>query len=259
MQKISAIVSLLVYVDLELLFALSRLSLTLAAFLLRFRVSACDAQVLRLLLFRLALHRLEVLLGKRRFFLQRYSLPLMLLDELDLVWRCLLGLPLALLVDERLLERPRLLEWLPDNRRILLVVGLCNALLPECLLFDRRARLASRLLLLPTVNLRHIGSRLLSLLCLLRTLTVEDHLLERLAFVAARECRLPFVEVLLFDRRNLLALRLSPSLTTDEPLLGSRFLLVLCLFMVLRLEDVLLDDLYWLVTLDFFLLFVCWL
>lgn len=224
---------------------------------MRFRVAACDAQVLRLLLFRLALHRLELLLGKRRFFLQRYLLPLMLLDELDLVRRCLLCLPLALLVDERLLERPRLLEWLPDNRRILLVVGFCNALLPECLLFDRRARLASRLLLLPTFDLRHIGSRLLSLVCLLRALVVEDHLLEWLAFVAARERRLPYVEVLLFDRRNLLALRLSSSLTTDEPLLGSRFLLVLCLFMVLRLEDVLLDDLYWLVTLDFFLPFVC--
>lgn len=86
------------------------MSLAFAVFSLRFRVTLCDPQVLRSLLLRLELLRLEAPLDKRRFFLERCLLPLMLLRELAAERPRLLCLSLAVLVDDRLLERRRFLE-----------------------------------------------------------------------------------------------------------------------------------------------------
>lgn len=100
----------LAFVDPELFSPPFRLSLAFAVFSLRFRVALCDPQVLRSLLPPLALLRLEALLERRRFFLERCLLPLMLLRELALERLRLLFLSLAVLVDDRLLERRRFLE-----------------------------------------------------------------------------------------------------------------------------------------------------
>lgn len=117
------------------------------------------------------------------------------------------------------------------------------------MLLERRAGLASRLLFVPA----HIESRLSSLLYSLSTVAVEDLLLELLVLVGARRCRWPLADVLRFDRRNLLALRSSASLVSDEELsLGRRCFLVARLFAILRLEDMLVDDWCCLMRLDLF-------
>ncbi|KAL1438856.1 hypothetical protein MTO96_047776 [Rhipicephalus appendiculatus] len=107
------------------------------------------------------------------------------------------------------------------------------------MLLERRVGLAFRLLFVRA----HVESRLFSLLYLLSTVAVEDLLLELLASVSARRCRWPLADGLRFDRRNLLALRSSASLRSDEELpLDRRRFLATRLFAVLRLEDVLVDD-----------------
>lgn len=122
-------------------------------------------------------------------------------------------------------------------------------LLADGVLLERREGLASRLLFVPA----RIESSLFSLLYSLSTVAVEDLLLELLVLVSACRCRWPLADVLRCDRRNLLALRSSASLVSDEELsLGRRCFLIARLFAILRLDDVLVDDWCCSMRLDFF-------